>query len=1414
MSSNRPGASADADAALARCGALYQQGNLADAETILTALIKRHPGHFDALHLLGIIAARTGRGARAVDFIGRAVRINPHAALAHRHLGHALMDLRRHADAVRSFDAALALRPDLADAHMNRAVALKELERANEALDSVDAAIRLRPDLAAAHILRGAILLDLAHPLDALMSLERGIALEPAAWDAHLNRGIALHGLHRYSEALASYDRAASLRAPDAAACNLRGLVLQHLARTEEALASFEKALSADPAFFDAYNNCGTALAALGRNEDAIQRFTQAIARSPGTPEPYVNRAAVLQRQKRHARALADCDAALARRPEIYEAHLGRGAALRELRRPLEALVALDRAIALHSGDAAAHSARGSVLLDLRRPQDALRSFERAIALDPEYAEAHRNRAAALRDLRRPAEALAAADRALEVSESDALAHSTRAAALIDLRRPSEALNCADAALRQAPDLVSGHLNRAKALCDLERLDEALQSSDAALALAPDSPDAHVAQGSILSALSRPTQALAAFERALTQRPDHVEAAFHASLSCLQAGALERGWELYESRFRPGGPVAIRALDEPRWHGTEPLHGKTLFVHAEQGLGDTLQFCRYADLAVARGARVVMSVHDELQEIIGGLNANIEVLGIAQRPDRFDYQIPLLSLPHAFRTSLQTVPARVPYLHADPARVRRWRERLGGHGFRIGIAWQGSTRKVDVGRSFPLRQFERIAAISGVRLISLQKGAGSEQLAQLPPSMLVEVLGDEFDAGGSAFVDSAAVMKVCDLIITSDTSIAHLAGALGRPTWVALKLSPDWRWLLERPDSPWYPTLRLFRQAQRGDWQRVFDKMEAELRRLIHPIPCGGRMPSNQPPGGITANVQEELVAIRAKAMCLHQQGRLAEALASHDDALLLAPGAIGIRLSAAHLAHLMGLQELSLSHFEQAAQLDPTCYPAVDSARRICVGAGLSERAWRHSQRAYELNPSAETLLSQKLIVPSIAQSTAAIRETRRRYEQALDEVLASKLRFERPEGVLGNAAFFLAYHGENDRELQIKTARMFLHTIPSLAMTAPHCAAGKRRGGKVRVGFISRYFMNHSIFSTSRGLIDQLSRDRFEVFALRIMPSRDDEATAKIRASADHTLDLAPDLYHARDQIAALELDVLFYQDIGMEQTSYFLAFARLARVQCVSFGHPNTTGIPNMDYFISNDLFELPGAESHYSEKLYVLHDLPTLAYYYKPVWSAEAAPQDLGLPAGASLYVCPQTLYKLHPDFDDLLHGILVRDSRAVIVLIAGQFREFTAELRARFARTMPSLASRIVFLPRLSFDRYMQLLSTADVVLDSVHFNGMNSSLECFAVGTPVITLPTRMQRGRHTQAMYRKMGMTDCIANDPRQYVDWAVRVATDRPYAHALRERILANNHRLFEDRRVVEEFERFFTDALRHCP
>ena len=267
-------------------------------------------------------------------------------------------------------------------------------------------------------------------------------------------------------------------------------------------------------------------------------------------------------------------------------------------------------------------------------------------------------------------------------------------------------------------------------------------------------------------------------------------------------------------------------------------------MHWEQGLGDTLQFCRYVCLLERAGAKVLFAPQKSLRRLMRSLSATVEIVDEADPALAFDVHCPLLSLPLAFKTDLASIPGKSPYLGVEDGLVERWRERIGRHGFKIGICWQGATSKIDAGRSFPLAALHPIARLPGVRLISLHKGAGEAQLQSLPEGMTVETLGADFDAGPDAFLDSAAVMKNLDLVISSDTAIAHLAGALAVPVWIALKHVPDWRWMLDRADSPWYPTARLFRQRVRDDWSDVFVEIEKELSMLVK----GGDGRASAPP--------------------------------------------------------------------------------------------------------------------------------------------------------------------------------------------------------------------------------------------------------------------------------------------------------------------------------------------------------------------------------------------------------------------------------------------------------------------------------------------------------------------------------------------------------------------------------------
>jgi protein O-GlcNAc transferase len=505
-----------------------------------------------------------------------------------------------------------------------------------------------------------------------------------------------------------------------------------------------------------------------------------------------------------------------------------------------------------------------------------------------------------------------------------------------------------------------------------------------------------------------------------------------------------------------------------------------------------------------------------------------------------------------------------------------------------------------------------------------------------------------------------------------------------------------------------------------------------------------------------------------------------------------------------------LGQADQARSHYELAARLQPGLFAAAHNAGKLAAGFGLVDHARRYLTQAHRLRPQDGISMRLELLTEAIHPSTEAIAAARARFERGLDRVLEKPPRMEDPLNKADLPTFYLAYHGLCNRHLHVKLARAFTLSAPDLNWQAPHCRASRRRPGRIQVGFISHFMRSHSIGKVARGLVAELSRKEFEVYVLNIPPVAPDDTARWIQAHCDHWVTLADTLPAARAQIAALELDILFYQDIGMEPYSYLLALARLAPVQCVSYGHPDTTGIPNMDYYVSNDLYEPPSASGHYSERLFELHELPTLAYYYRPpVPQRPSTRADLGLAAHRRLYVCPQSLFKLHPDFDALVSRILQRDGAGSVMLFAGECAEWSVLLQRRFRRTMPEVADRIHFMPRQPYARFLQILSVADVVLDTPHFNGMITSIDAFSVGTPVVTLPGALQRGRVTQAMYRALGIDDGIAAGADEYADLAVGIAVNLERRRALQGLILERNHRLFEDRRVVAEFERFFLAA-----
>ncbi len=396
------------------------------------------------------------------------------------------------------------------------------------------------------------------------------------------------------------------------------------------------------------------------------------------------------------------------------------------------------------------------------------------------------------------------------------------------LRQFGPALEAYDRSLALDASHTILHLARGDVLQWLLRYDEALESYNRFLDIAPDHAEAWNGRGLALQNLGRLEEALQSYRHAEVLDPRLSAARLNRALCHLLMQDFAQGLPLYEWRKRMPQPMEARNYAHPLWTGAEDIRGRIVFAYVEQGLGDAIQFYRYVSCVLERGARVVLSVPDRLVALLKTATPAVQLVGWGQTPAQFDFHIPLASIPLAVGMSASTIPASDRYLAAEPDRVARWKARLGGSGIRIGIAWQGKEQIRGLeGKSFPVAALARIASLPDVRLVSLQKGEGAKQLDHLPAGMTVETY--DFDDEPDAFLETAAMMIACDLVITADTAPAHLAGALGVPCWVALKHVPDWRWFLGRDDSPWYPSLKLFRQPQTGDWDCVFQAMAAEL---------------------------------------------------------------------------------------------------------------------------------------------------------------------------------------------------------------------------------------------------------------------------------------------------------------------------------------------------------------------------------------------------------------------------------------------------------------------------------------------------------------------------------------------------------------------------------------------------------
>lgn len=936
----------------------------------------------------------------------------------------------------------------------------------------------------------------------------------------------------------------------------------------------------------------------------------------------------------------------------------------------------------------------------------------------------------------------------LAANPADADAWHLLGVAALQQGRCAEAVEHFNKAIGLRPDAAAAYRHLGVACKRLGRWLQAEDSYRRAIALEPDSAEGHYNLGRLLHDLARRAEAVAAYRRAAELKPAHAEA-----LTSLGQALREDG--------RPGeAEAALR----------EALRAKPALAEAHTNLGNVLLDRGDKAGALASYAQAVVfnpglaEAHHNLGCLLLDQGQAPEALGRLRESVRLrpDFPAAHASLGQAHKHLGQWAEAEAAFRRACDLNPR-----AAGSRAALAEACQ-RVGKLD----------DAAAALAEAVRLDPAQADWHRRLGDV-----LRQLGRPVEAGDS-FRRALDLRPGCTATLVN-FGMLHLDG--GRPDEAracfeeAVRLNPG---LAEAHNN--LGTV-LFQQGKVAE-------ARARIEEALRLNPALAVAHSNL--GRLLLNDGGDVGRAR---------GCFEEAL-RHDPGLVSAHYNRGLLLS--QVPRTLGE---AAECFRRAAELDPR-NAAVHEALAISLA---DEGQWAEGLEAFAradaLAPSDARKFRALRTLPVIPQSVEEIREARRRLFDGVARLLGEDLGHINllPLGVLD---FYLAYHGHNDRAFRADLARLYLKVCPDLAYVAAHCRPGAPRSaaGRVKVGFVSTHLRDHTIGRLNAGLIRGLDRGRFEVTVVR-RHRQDGDLAGRIDASADRVL-VVPEpgsLESTREAVAALELDVLFYPDVGMEPWTYLLGFARLAPVQCVTWGHPMTTGLPAMDYFVSSERLELPGAEGHYTERLVRLPELAVV--YDRPRPPAPARGRaDFGLPADAHLYGCLQTLFKFHPEFDAVLAGVLRRDPAGLVLLIQGNHARWTELLLRRFGRTMPDVIDRVRVLPPQAHSDFLALTAACDVMLDPLHFGGGNTTYEALACGVPVVTLPSPFLRGRITAALYQQMGLTECVAADPSDYVEKAVRLGADAGYRAHVQERIRQASPVLFENPAGVRALEAFFLRAV----
>ena len=788
----------------------------------------------------------------------------------------------------------------------NEALALHQKGQLSQAQMICEEILKSLPKFCDALHLLGVIAYQTKNYQHAVDLLEKAIEILPNNATYYSNRGIVLQDFTQLDAAMACYDKVILLKPDCAVTYYNRGITLQKLGHLHSAIVSYDNAILHKPDYFEAYYNRGNSLKALHQLDAALFSFNIAILFKPDYTEAYNNRGTTLKALMQLESAVNSYNKAIVLNPEDVRAFYNLGNALKAAKQLDAALTSYKKVILLKPQYAEAYSNRGIALQELKQLNAAVTNYDMAIALKPDFADAYYNLGTTLQSLKQLDAALTSYNNAIVLNPDYAEAYNNQGNILQESNYFEAALTSYYKAITLKPDFAEAFNNRGIAMHDLNRLVAALEFYDKAIVLKPDYTEAYSNRGIAKHDLNQLDAALTCYNKAVAIKPDYADAYWNKSLALLLAGDFVNGWEMYEWRWqRDAFSSPVRNFTQPLWLGRESLNGKTILLHSEQGFGDTIQFCRYAKLVAELGARVILEVPLVLIDLFKYLNGVAELIAKDEMLPAFDYHCPLLSLPLAFKTNLSNIPTAQAYLRSDPDKVNNWKIKLGDTTTkRIGLAWSGSiTHKYDHNRSIALSQLLLHLPVH-YEYISLQK-----ELRENDKDTLQEYNIRHYGDQLKDFSDTAALCDLMDIVISVDTSVAHLAGALGKQTWILLPFSPDWRWLLDRSDSVWYPTVKLYRQHTVGNWDHAFNEVQSELIKSFGVLENRGYI--SKPKSAAKNNLQ----LIINEAVALHNDGQLTEALTIYENILKIQP-------TNCDALHLLGVIAYQTKQYQRAVDL------------------------------------------------------------------------------------------------------------------------------------------------------------------------------------------------------------------------------------------------------------------------------------------------------------------------------------------------------------------------------------------------------------------------------------------------------------------------------------------------------------